>query len=656
MRAPDSRSNISATLAADPSVFEYLLDNMHDVITVIADSGQIVYQSKSIESMLGYQPGPMIGTSVASYIHSEDLPYVQSTIETLLSGQHESNQAEFRFRHHNGDYRRIHAVARPWNTAGVRGILVNSRDITESFEAQQALARQNELLEKTFAVSKNLLSISIPASGEMLQVNDAWCDTLRYSREEVIGKTSLELGIWGTRDNRQRVLREFEQRGRLQKFESYVYTSSGEERLVVIDAQLLIVGDQPKLLMACTDVTDSRQTEEELRQSQKMDAVGRLTGGVAHDFNNLIGVTMGNAELLLDIVADRPAALNHAQQIFAAAERGATLTQQLLAFSRRQTLSPEPVDLAEHLEKSKQILQTSVSENTVLEISSEPGLWHCQVDPNQLQTALLNITLNAHDAMPTGGLLKFHMSNYTATGQEKSVDGHNTISEMTAGDYVALRISDTGLGMDRTTRLRAFEPFFTTKENGRGTGLGLSMVFGFIEQTGGALCLDSEPGSGTTLILLLPRAMSQTANSPPTTKNQRNSLRRYIDTPKTVLVVEDNDALRSVLVRSLSDLGYRVREAAGESELKRVLEATAHVDLMLCDVILRDRKRGPELADDVRKQHPESAVLLMTGFSPNEVLKDSTYPVLKKPFTLTELSEVVRDEIAANEALRAACQ
>lgn len=637
----------SVPMSPDGSVNEHLLDHMLDVITFITESGAIAFQSKSIQTMLGYQAEPMLGESVTGYIHPEDVPRVESAIHRLLSGQVETDDAEFRFRHKNGDYRRIHAVARVWDWSGTRGVLVNSRDITSAHEAKVELAKQNELLSKTFEVSKNLLSISLPTTGKLLKVNDAWCQTLGHSRESVVGKTVNELGIWGAVGNRGRVLSELERKGELQNFESIVYTKTGEERLMIIDAQLLLVADEPQILMSCTDVTESRKTEELLRQSQKMEAIGQLTGGVAHDFNNLIGVTMGNAELLLDTVANQPEALEYAQQIYSAAERGASLTQQLLAFSRKQTLSPESIDLANLLAQANSILQTTVSENTIVDISSEPGLWKCKADPNQLQTALLNLTLNAHDAMPSGGLLRFEMSNYEATGAEHSVHSVPVISELSAGKYVALKISDTGTGMDSATRLRAFEPFFSTKERGRGTGLGLSMVLGFVVQSGGALCLDSRHNRGTTLILLLPQVSRADQITSPPTGDSVTAQRRFAAHRKTVLIVEDSEPLRSVLVRALSDMGYRVLEASGEEDLARILVSASSIDALLSDVILKDRKRGPDIAEDVLRRFPEASVLLMTGFSPDDVLKDSQYPILMKPFTLVQLSEVLHRLLAS---------
>ena len=491
--------------AADESLYKYLLDHMLDVITIIDAAGLIVFQSKSLHEALGYEPAEMYGQPVVDYIHPDDVAEIETALKNLLSGALEASQVQFRLLHRDGRYRRLDSVARLCIRGSFRGVLVNTRDITAAHAAKEALARQNEVLAKIFSVSKHLLSISIPESGEFLQVNETWCRTLGHSRESAVGKTAVQLGVWGSVENRQQVIDVFTGQGRLQGYEAAIYTRTGQKRLMEIDAQLLIVADQPQILMSCTDITDARQIEEELRHSQKMEAIGQLTGGVAHDFNNLIGVTMGSAELLLDLLANQPDALKHAQQIFTAAERGARLTQQLLAFSRRQVLAPEAVDLVEHLANMESILETSVGEHTVIDVTCPPSLWRCQVDPDQLHNALLNLTLNARDAMPDGGRLHFQLSNYTATDGTRTVYGHRVVGELGAGDYVALVVSDSGFGMDEPTLSRAFEPFFSTKEPGRGTGLGLSMVFGFVEQSGGNMCLSSDRDHGTDIVLLLPR-------------------------------------------------------------------------------------------------------------------------------------------------------
>ncbi len=634
---------LSKGLAEDSDLSALLLEHMVDVITIIDDTGLIVYQSKSIVRLLGHRAEAMLGREVTNYVHVEDVALVATAIDQLLSGALETNEAEFRFLHSNGEYRQMHGIARVWARNGVRGVIVNSRDVTGAYEDRKELAKQNELLEKTFMVSKNLLTISLPGSGVLLRVNDAWCETLGHQREDALGQTALSLGVWGASQNRERFLGEFERQGRLQNFESTCYTKDGAERLMVIDAQLLQVADQPQILMSCTDVTESRRIEEELRQSQKMDAIGQLTGGVAHDFNNLIGVTMGNAELLLDMVADRPRALQHAQQIVTAAERGAKLTHQLLAFSRRQKLVPEPVDLTQLLADAHSMLQTSVSENTVIDIRSEPDLWFCQVDPNHLEAAILNLALNAHDAMPDGGLLQFELSNHTAVEGKLSVISSAVAGELAPGEYVALAITDTGSGMDAQTRARAFEPFFTTKGYGLGTGLGLSMVFGFVEQSGGMLSLQSEAGAGTTLTLVLPRATARESCVSVGVSDALPPKRLVAEAPKTVLVVEDNDSLRAVLVRALVEMGYRVLDASGNNALQQLLANSAEIDLLLSDVILKEQKRGPEIAAEVLELFPDVAVLFMTGFSPDELLLGAEYPVLTKPFTLVELSEVVHN-------------
>jgi PAS domain S-box-containing protein len=635
----------------DTDLYRKVVEHIVDVVTIIDDEGLIAYQSLSVERILGYQPESMLGKDVASFIHPDDQENVATVIASILSGEMETNEAEFRFRHQCGDYRYLHSIAQLWDQTGVRGIIVSSHDITDRRESHAEIEKSNELLSKTFSVSQSLLSISLPGTGELLEVNQAWCETLGFRRDEVVGRTVVDLGTWGSVAKRDLIIADFNRLGGLRNYEATAYTRTGEEVLLLIDAQILTVADQERMLMSCVNVTASRKTESELRQSQKMEAVGQLTGGVAHDFNNLIGVTMGNAELLMDHIADRPEAMGFAEQIFEASKRGADLTHQLLSFSRRQTLAPETVQLAKHLRRLEPMLRTSVSENTRITVHAHDQQWSCRVDPGQLETALLNLALNARDAMPNGGELRFRLANLTIDADGVAIPSKYQGADLSPGDYVALAVEDSGAGMGASTQEHAFEPFFTTKETGKGTGLGLSMVFGFAKQSGGAIYLDSEVGVGTTVTLLLPRGAEVKQPAPRKVKKRGEFVGLTRGQNETLLIIEDNEPLRKLVKQTLEGIGYTVIEASGEEDLPYALRNAQQIDLLLCDVILEGRSRGPELARDVLAQYPDAALLYMTGYSPADVLSDNTSPVLSKPFSLEECCSAVRQALDAKQAL-----
>ncbi len=382
------------------------------------------------------------------------------------------------------------------------------------------------------------------------------------------------------------------------------------------------------------DVSDHKGIEQQLRQAQKMEAVGQLTGGVAHDFNNLLAVILGNAELLDGKLDGEDGDLLEA--IIRAGERGAELTRRLLAFSRKQALRPTTLDLGELFGGLYSLLSRSLGETIEIETKAAPGLWPATADPGQVENALLNLAINARDAMPDGGKLTIECAN-----AELDRDYVAQNPEADAGDYVALSVSDTGVGMSEEAIERAFEPFFTTKQVGEGTGLGLSMVYGFAKQSGGHVRLYSEAGKGTTVRLYLPRAELEA---------DRAEIKDADQVPRgrgeVVLVVEDDPDVRRLVVRILGSLGYRVVDAPDARAALAVLSAGETVDLLLSDVVLAGGMSGPELARLSRERHRDLKILLMTGYAAEAANRNGGLGLetvlLNKPFQRHELADKLR--------------
>jgi len=350
------------------------------------------------------------------------------------------------------------------------------------------------------------------------------------------------------------------------------------------------------------------RAEQALRQSQKMEAVGQLTGGVAHDFNNLLTIIIGNIGIAKRGVVEARAerALDNA---LVGAERAAQLTQRLLAFSRLQPLNPRAVDTNRLILGMSDLLTRSLGERIELETISGAGLWKVEVDGSELEATMLNLALNARDAMPDGGKLTIETSN--AYLDDEYCRQHSGIEP---GQYVLISVTDNGVGMDRNTADRAFEPFFTTKEAGKGTGLGLSQVYGFMKQSGGHVKIYSERGQGTTVKLYLPRYDGEeTAASAP---EEGGAARGR---GETILVVEDDDGVRQYASEILRDLNYQVIEARDSATALRLLEADKPFDLLLTDVVLPG-KNGRELADEVLRRRPGVKVIFMTGYSRNAIV------------------------------------
>jgi signal transduction histidine kinase/HAMP domain-containing protein len=375
-----------------------------------------------------------------------------------------------------------------------------------------------------------------------------------------------------------------------------------------------------------------RLIEEQLRQSQKMEAVGQLTGGVAHDFNNLLMVITGNLELIENRAADKESVRELAQAARSAAERGASLTTQLLAFSRKQKLRPKPLHANALIRDFQKLLRRAVGESCEVKFVADDHLWPCHVDPSQLEAALLNLTLNARDAMPDGGILEIELRNV--------VLGEDSIPSVAAGPYVRLSVTDTGCGIAPRNLERVFDPFFTTKEVGKGTGLGLSMVYGFARQSGGHVAIESAIGLGTTVRLYLPRSAQAPGAEP--------SIVQIQDLPSgrgRVLVVEDDDDVLYITSAMLRDLGYQVICARNGREAMQLLKAGKRFDLLFSDVVMPKGITGVELAREAKRMCDGIRVLLTSGNAADVLARhraEGEFPIIGKPFRKTDLAQYLR--------------
>lgn len=384
---------------------------------------------------------------------------------------------------------------------------------------------------------------------------------------------------------------------------------------------------------AISDITDRKELEEQLQQAQKMEAVGQLTGGVAHDFNNLLAVILGNADLLLGRLSEDD---KSTQAIIRAATRGAELTQRLLAFSRRQPLRPRVIALDELIAGMTDLLQRTLGETIWIETSSAGNLWRAEADPGQVENALLNLALNARDAMPEGGRLSIETGN--AVLDESYAARH---MDVTPGDYLLLTIKDTGSGMTPEVLERAFEPFFTTKGASAGSGLGLSMVYGFAKQSGGEVVIQSEPGQGTTVALYLPRAAAGAEEV-----RQEVTADEPTANGETVLVVEDDADVREFAESALHSLGYQVLSAKDARSGLAALRAAPRVDLLLSDVVLPGGTSGPAMAAEAERLRPGLKILFISGYAASAAHPKTAFPqnadLLGKPFRKRQLARIVR--------------
>ncbi len=539
----------------------------------------------------------------------------------------------------------------------VTGLFIEGYDVTDAHLAQAALkelnaglerrvAEQTFKLSRTWRVSPDLLSV-VNANGTFESTNSAWQAVLGWSEEE-LGRTPFIDFVHPEDVERSSAAFEEVKRGNpVLRFENRYRHKDGGYRWL----SWVVVPEAGEIHCSARDVTiereqreSLRQAEEALRQSQKMEAVGQLTGGLAHDFNNLLAGISGSLELLRRRIAqgrieevDRY--VNAAQ---GAAQRAAALTHRLLAFSRRQTLDPRPTDLNRLVLGMEELIRRTVGPETSMEtMMAEGSPWITLVDQGQLENALLNLCINARDAMPDGGKITIETGN-------RWLDEHAARErDLSPGQYVLLRVSDTGTGMSQAVMAKAFDPFFTTKPIGQGTGLGLSMIHGFVRQSGGQVRLHSELGQGSTVCLYLPRhlgAEDSAGSSPPSAEEPRAREK------ETVLVVDDEPTVRMLVIEVLEDLGCTTLEAADGAGALKVLRSAARIDLLVTDVGLPGGMNGRQVADAARVTRPGLKVLFITGYAENAVLGqgqlDPGMHVLSKPFALEALASRVRELIA----------
>jgi signal transduction histidine kinase len=381
------------------------------------------------------------------------------------------------------------------------------------------------------------------------------------------------------------------------------------------------------------EMAEREKAEAALRQSQKMEAIGRLTGGIAHDFNNMLAIVLGSLDLLVRRYPNAdPGLLKFADNAMAGAKRAAALTQRLLAFSRLQPLNPKPADIAKSMNDMSDLLRRTLGENIVVETVAAGGLWRAHIDVAQLETAILNLAINARDAMPSGGRLTIETAN-TYIDRSYAAEGE----DVSPGQYVMVAITDTGTGILPEVLSQVFEPFFTTKPQGLGTGLGLSQVHGFIKQSGGHIRIYSEIGHGTTIKLYLPRSTDMSGDQRPALAPARAGQRKDV----TVLLTEDEDGVRDFAVEALTELGYDVIAAEGGSQALRLLEEHPEVSVLLTDVVMPEMN-GRQLAEEALRRAPGLKVIFMTGYTRNAIVHngvlDAGTHLVSKPFTLTQLA------------------
>jgi two-component system cell cycle sensor histidine kinase/response regulator CckA len=547
-----------------------------------------------------------------------------------------------RFVRTDGTVQWVRWEVRPWyeENGTIGGIVIFSEDITMRKDAEDRLQRSQEMFTKAFRSSPLAISISTAEDGKFLDVNQAFLKMTGHERESIIGRTALDIGFWLEAEQRGQMLKTLRHRGQLSEYHLQCKTIKGEIRELESSSELIDVDGEQCILAIIRDTTEAQRLEQQYRQAQKMEAVGVLAGGVAHDFNNILGVILGYSDLILDQLAEGDRNRRHLEQIKKAGVRATSLTRQLLAFSRKQIIQPRVMDVNVVISEFSKMLLRMVGEDIELVSVLKPGVGQINADPGQIEQVIMNLVVNARDAMPHGGKLVIETAH--ADLDEVYCRNHSAVQP---GSYVMIAVSDTGTGMSSETQSRIFEPFFTTKEQGKGTGLGLATVYGVVKQSGGHIWVYSEIGQGTTFKLYFP-CVSETVQPNVATNTTGENLRGS----ETILLVEDADMLRELTAALLEKNGYRILAAENGSHAIQLAEETKErIDILLTDVVMPGMS-GKQVADYLTAKHPDMRVLYMSGYT-NDVIAhqgvlDEGIHFIEKPFAEEALMRKLREVLS----------
>jgi len=647
------RKKIEQSLRESEERFRSLSEQSLQGIYIVK-GGKMVFVNNMVSEITGYSREEILNWApeeVIKLVHPEDKDFVMDQMRRKQSGASEViPMYEFRIIDKNGKIKWLLLHSKTIRYEGGTALEAVIMDITKRKVAEEALRDSKEKFSTIFYSSPSAITISMINDGRFIEVNDSFLRLTGYSREEVIGHTSMELNIWANPEDRDMVIKALREHWAIRSLEVEFRIKSGKVLPGLFSGEVVYLGGEPYLLAVTNDISEIKQaqetlreTEEQLRQMQKMDAMGRLAGGVAHDFNNLLTVIIGRSDVIIRQLAEDNPRREDLQEIKKAGFQAASLTRQLLAFSRKQVLQPKVLNLNTVITSVGKMINRLIGEDIELMSVLHPDLGQTRADPGQIEQVIMNLAVNARDAMHRGGRIIIETSNIDL---ERSYARRHL--QIEPGAYITLAVSDDGHGMDKETLSHVFEPFYTTKEKGKGTGLGLSTVYGIVKQSGGYIKAYSEPGSGATFKIYLPRI--EKAAEP----IQEETV--YEDLPRgseAILLVEDEDMVRKLLHSILQMCGYNVLVARNGGEAILICEQNeVPIHLMITDIVMPGID-GPEVAKRLEGLRPEMGGLYMSGYTDNFIVLQGTLgsdaPFLQKPVTPESLTIKVREVLDRRE-------
>ncbi|HEV8180724.1 MAG TPA: PAS domain S-box protein [Candidatus Angelobacter sp.] len=613
--------------------YEVLFENNLAAVYVSTPTGKLLNCNAAFLRMYGFQSKEEALAQQTTFLYPQSSEREQFLNDLGQQGQILNYECTQR-RQDGSVFWILERAVMVTDTDGEEFIEGTAIDITERKQSEIALKQSEERFATIFRQSPVGCAI-LSLDGVFLNVNDQLLRMLALPAEKVIGRTAVELGFWKSAAEREAFYQRLRAEGSIQNLEMKFKDATGSEHVGLYFATIVLIGEKECIFGMQLDQTDERELEAKFLQAQKMEALGRLAGGVAHDFNNLLGVIGGYAELLESKLEKNETFVRYCNKIIETTQRASGLTRQLLTFSRKEIVRPMPLQTGQALQELTAILPRLIGEDIELSVNLRA---HGTVvlDKTHFEQIIFNIVINSRDAMPAGGQIFIETEDVTRPVLTPS-------GSVTMGQYVAIRIRDTGVGMDEETRLHAFEPFYTTKELGRGTGLGLSTVYGIVQQSHGEIWIESNPRKGTQVNILLPATLSDAAIA---------GEEPYQDIKRgqgNILLVEDEPELRNVNAEFFSSLGYTVTCASGGLEALELLHTGGSIDLVITDVVM-PKMSGREFAAQLLQLRPNTRLLYVSGY-PDDVVLQSGISMhgmlyLQKPYSLKELAGKVQTLMA----------
>jgi two-component system cell cycle sensor histidine kinase/response regulator CckA len=619
-----------------PSRLAAVVESSDDAIIGKSLDGTITAWNPGAENLFGYSASEALGKPIQMLVPPERANEESDILARIENGERINHFETVRVQK---DGRQIDVSVTISPIRDRNGTIVGAskiaRDISKRKCAEEELRKSEERFSKAFHSSPLAIVISTEAEGRYVDVNESFLRMVGHERADVIGHTASDLMFWQQPSQRINLVRQLQELGAVTDACIQYKTSTAEIREAKMSWVKIEVEGQPCLLAFIRDITDRLRLEAQFRQAQKMEAVGRLAGGVAHDFNNMLSVIIGYTDLSADLIAPESPVKTYLEQIKRASERATLLTRQLLAFSRQQVIFPRVLNLNEVVNNVTTMLLRMVGDNISVSFRPTTPIGSIKADPGQIEQILMNLVVNAKDAMPDGGEIIIQTGH--AELDERYVSRH---AGFHTGQHVVLTVGDTGCGMDESVKAKIFEPFFTTKGIGLGTGLGLSTVYGIVTQSNGNILVDSQPGKGAAFKIYFPRIAAEAEQPMPA--------REVDETPagsETILVVDDDDAVRKVTASLLVSAGYQIIEASNAQKALEIMKASGpEIDLLLTDLIMFG-KSGSELFEHAKVIRPDLRSLFMSGYTGDlaalrrGLISERTF--LAKPFTRVSLLKKV---------------